>query len=348
LSAAPVRIIVLGQRRGLSIRWVTRGGLAQCLGGRAIRWPRTAGPHYRAVVPIHDDEVRATVEQVRRLVADQCPQWAGLPVTPLAEELEGTDHALLRIGDALVARMPKIASAVDQADSDARWLPVLASRLPVRIPVPLHVGEPGAGYPWRWTVVPWIAGTTPPRLGCDDVVLAREVAFVRALHRVDPAGGPQRAPGSRGSALRHADEGVRRVLPRLAGHDDGFEVAAAEAAWEVCLAAADWDRAPVWIHGDLQPGNLIIDGDRLAAVIDFGALGVGDPAPDVAPALWIFTGAARDVYREAVGYDDATWRRAYAWVLAPSLTGIDYYRRTFPRMAEHGRRMARAVIAELT
>jgi aminoglycoside phosphotransferase (APT) family kinase protein len=299
-------------------------------------------------VPIHDDEVRATIEQVRGLVADQCPQWAGLPVTPVHDELEGTDHVLFRIGDALLARMPKIASAVGQADSDARWLPVLESHLPVRIPVPLHVGEPGAGYPWPWSVVPWYEGSTPPRLGCDDVMLARDVvAFVRALHRVDPAGGPGKPPGSRGSALIHADEGVRRVLPRLAGYDDGFYVAAAEAAWNACLAAAPWDKTPVWLHGDLQPGNLITNGSRLAAVIDFGGLGVGDPAPDVAPALWTFTGAAREAYREAVGYDDATWRRACGWALAPSLTGIDYYRHTFPRMAEHGRRMVRAVIAEL-
>ena len=300
------------------------------------------------VVAIHDDEVRATVGQMRRLVPAQCPQWAGLPVTPLPEELEGTDHVLFRIGDELVARMPKIAWAVDQADSDARWLPMLASRLPVRIPAPLFVGEPGAGYPWRWTVVPWVAGSTPPRLGCDDVRLAGDLAaFVRALHRVDPAEGPAKPPGSRGSALRHADDGVRRVLPRLAEHDDGFDVAAAEAAWNACLAAPDWHRDPVWIHGDLQPGNLIISGGRLVAVIDFGALGVGDPAPDVAPALWTFTGAARDAYRDAVGYDDATWRRACGWALGPSLTGIDYYRHTFPRMAEHGRRMVRAVIAEL-
>ena len=98
-------------------------------------------------MPIHDDEIRATVEQVHRLVAAQRPQWAGLPVTPLPGEVEGTDHVLFRIGDELVARMPKIAWAVDQADSDALWLPVLAPHLPVRIPVPLHVGRAGRGVP---------------------------------------------------------------------------------------------------------------------------------------------------------------------------------------------------------
>jgi aminoglycoside phosphotransferase (APT) family kinase protein len=210
------------------------------------------------------------------------------------------------------------------------------------------VGEPGAGFPWRWTVVPWIGGTTPPRLGCDDVPLARDVAaFALAMHKIEPAGGPVKPAGSRGSALVHLDAGVRRRLPQLAEHDDGFAVADAEAAWEVCLAAPAWEGDPVWIHGDLQPGNLITDAGRLAAVIDFGALGLGDPAPDVAPALWTFTGAAREAYREAIGYDEATWRRACGWALAPSLTGVDYYRHTFPRMAEHGRRMIRAVIAEL-
>ncbi len=300
------------------------------------------------VVPIHDDELRASVGQVRSLLAAQCPQWADLPATPIPDELEGTDHVLFRVGTDLVARMPKIAWATDQADSDARWLPMLEPHLPVRIPVPLHVGEPGAGYPWRWTVAPWFSGSTPARLGSDDVILARDVAaFARALHKVDPTEGPIKPPGSRGSALLHTDERVRRVLPRLADYDDGFDVTAAEAAWEACLQAPAWSRDPVWIHGDLQPGNLIIEDGRLTAVIDFGALGVGDPAPDVAAALWTFTGAARKAYREAIGYDDATWRRACGWALAPSLTGIDYYRHTFPRMAEHGRRMVRAAIAEL-
>jgi aminoglycoside phosphotransferase (APT) family kinase protein len=116
------------------------------------------------VVPVHDGEVRATVEQVHRLVAAQRPRWADLPVTPLPGQVEGTDHVLFRIGDELLARMPKIAWAVDQADSDARWLPVLAPHLPVRIPVPLYLGEPGAGYPWRWTVVPWICSVFSLRL----------------------------------------------------------------------------------------------------------------------------------------------------------------------------------------
>jgi aminoglycoside phosphotransferase (APT) family kinase protein len=173
-------------------------------------------------------------------------------------------------------------------------------------------------------------------------------AFARALHSVDADGGPRKPPGTRGSSLTYVDPAVREALPRLVQHDDGFDVAAAQAAWEVCLAAPDWDRPPVWIHGDLQPGNLIVRDGRLVGVIDFGAFGVGDPAPDVAPALWTFTGEARSAYRSAMACDDDTWLRACGWALGPSLTGIDYYRHTFGRMAEHGRRMVRAVIAELS
>jgi aminoglycoside phosphotransferase (APT) family kinase protein len=297
---------------------------------------------------MHANEVRASAEVVRDLLRAQCPQWSGLCVTPLPEDVEGTDHVLFRVGDKLLARMPKVVEAVEQAEADARWLPLLAPQLPVRVPVPLHVGGPGEGFPWTWTVVHWFPGETPPRLGIDDGALAHDLAtFARAMHAIEPMGGPVKPPGTRGSSLRHVDEAVRRVLPRLRDHDDGFDVGAAEAAWHACLGAPEWDRPVVWIHGDLQPGNLIVDQGRLTAIVDFGALGLGDPAPDVAPALWTFTGAARDVYRDAVGYDDATWLRACGWALAPSLTGIDYYRHTFPRMAEHGRRTVRAVLAEV-
>lgn len=298
---------------------------------------------------MHDDEVRATADQVSQLLREQCPRWSGLPVVALADDVEGTDHVLFRVGDEIVARMPKVGWAADQVESDARWLPVVAPHLPVRVPAPIFVGEPGANFPWRWSLVPWIPGTTPPRLGCDDVSLASDLAaFARALHSVEADGGPLKPPGTRGSALIHADPPVREAVSRLAEHDDGFDVAAAEAAWDICLKAPEWDRPPVWIHGDLQPGNLIVRDGRLAGVVDFGAFGVGDPAPDVAPALWSFTGEARSAYRKAMDYDDATWLRACGWALGPSLTGIDYYRHTFPRMAEHGRQMVRAVVAELS
>lgn len=298
---------------------------------------------------MHADEVCATPELVGRLVAEQCPQWAHLPVTPLPHDVEGTDNVLFRLGEAHVVRMPKIDWAQHQATSDARWLPRLAPHLPVTVPVPAHVGRPADDFPYAWSVVPWVEGTTPPRLGTDDVVLAGELAaFVRALQAVDPTDGPTKPPGNRGTPLRHVDEAARRALGRLRDHDDGLDLDAAARAWGLCVAAPEWHRPPVWLHGDLQPGNVVVDGGHLAAVIDWGALGVGDPAPDVTAALWTFTGDARSAYLDALAPDEATWLRACGWALAPSLTGIDYYRHTFPRMAEHGRRMVRAVVAALT
>ena len=298
---------------------------------------------------MHDHEVRATPELVERLVAEQCPQWARLPVTALPDDVEGTDNVLFRLGEALVVRMPKVEWAQGQATSDSCWLPHLAPHLPARVPVPVHLGHSTGDYPWAWSVVPWVEGTTPPRLGSDDVSLARDLAhFALRLREIDATDGPSRPPGSRGAPLRHVDEAARAALARLRDDDDGLDLEAAEAAWDRCVSAPDWEGEPVWLHGDLQPGNLVVHGGRLAAVIDWGALGVGDPATDVAPALWTFTGSARQAYKEAVAPDEATWLRACGWALAPSLTGIDYYRHTFPRMAEHGRHMVRAVVAELT
>ena len=297
---------------------------------------------------MHKDEVRVSADQVHQLLAAQCPLWADLPIAPLPEGVEGTDHVLFRIGDELVARMPKVAYAVEQAESDARWLPVLGPLLPVKVPVSLHLGQPGSGFPWPWTVVPWMSGVTLPLDGCNQVPIAHELAaFASTLHSLDTRGGPRRQSGSRGAPLIHLDPHVRQVLPRLAEYDDGFDVAKAEAAWDTCVTAPEWEQPPVWIHGDLQPGNLIIEDGHLAAVIDFGGVGLGDPAPDLAPALWTFIGAARAAYREALGYDHATWLRACGWVLGPALTGIDYYRETLPRMAQFGRITVAAVIAEL-
>ena len=297
---------------------------------------------------MHEDEVRATPELVERLVAEQCPQWADLPVTTLPADVEGTDNMLFRLGDELVVRLPKIDWAQDQAESDACWLPRLAPHLPAAVPVPVHLGRASDDYPWAWSVVPWVDGATPPRLGSDDVPLARDLAaFALQLREIDATGGPTKPPGSRGTPLVHVDDAARAALERLRARDDGIDLDAAERAWDRCVSAPAWDSEPVWIHGDLQPGNLVVDGGRLVAVIDWGALGVGDPSPDVAAALWTFSGAARQTYRDIVAPDDATWVRACGWALAPSLTGIDYYRHTFPRMAEHGRRMVRAVVAEL-
>ena len=293
---------------------------------------------------LHEDQVDTDVDLLRRLLADQLPEWADLPVRRVREF--GTDHHLYRLGEDLVARLPIIGWAVDQAHSDATWLPRLAPHLPVALPVPLAVGEPGHGYPYPWTVVPWLPGRTPAGDDIDRAALAADLAaFVRALHAVDPMDGPPRTGTSRGVPLAGLDEGVRRSLATsvaLAGIRDRVL-----AVWEDAVTAPPYDGPAVWIHGDLMTGNLLVDDRRLSAVIDWGGLGLGDPAPDLCPAYWLFDDSVRAEYVAAVGYDDATLRRARGWIVAPAVAGVDYYAETFPAMARAARASVEAVVSEL-
>lgn len=286
----------------------------------------------------------ATADQVRRLVAAQQPQWAGRPVTPVAAF--GTDHCLFRLGDDVVARMPRAPWAVDQAASDARWLPVLAPHLPVAVPVPLAVGEPGEGYPWPWTVVPWLPGVTPTAYDEGLVGLGADLAtYVRALQAVDATDGPLATEGARGAPVRGWDEAVREAIEACGDRIDAVRVTE---VWDDCVAAPDWPHDPVWLHGDLLPGNLLVAGGRLTGVIDYGALGVGDPAPDLQPFWTVLpSGEERAAFRDGADLDDDTWRRGRGWALGPALTGIPYYWDTVPAFAERGLRTVATVLADL-
>jgi aminoglycoside phosphotransferase (APT) family kinase protein len=294
-------------------------------------------------MPMHADQVEVTAPMVRRLLERQLPEHAGLPLRPVAEH--GTDHTLFRLGDDLLVRLPVYAASADQAVSDARWLPVLAPHLPVAVPVPVALGEPDETYPFPWSVVPWLPGAPPTPDNADPHLLAQDLAgFVRTLHAVDPADGPLKTGTSRGAPIRGWDPYVREAVD-LAG--DRVDRARVLVAWEDCLEAPDWAGRPVWIHGDLLAGNLLVDAGRLSAVIDFGALGLGDPAPDLQPAWATLPAAAREEFLDALGYDDDTRRRGRGWALGPALTGIPYYWDTVPAFAQRGLRTVAAVLADL-
>ncbi|NUR25221.1 MAG: aminoglycoside phosphotransferase family protein, partial [Catenulispora sp.] len=259
-------------------------------------------------------EIVVGVDTVRRLIADQFPQWAGLPV--VAQPLSGTDNALFRLGDELVARLPRAPWAVDQVASDATWLPLLAPHLPVPVPLPVAVGAPDAEYPWPWTVVPWLPGGNPdPGADLTEVAVGL-AAFVRAMIAVEPLDGPVKQGISRGVPLQRRDEVTRWSIARLG---DRIDTRAVTAAWDEAMAAPAWAGPPVWLHGDLMAGNLLVDGGRLTAVIDFGGLGRGDPAIELLPCWDLFDARSRAVYAEALGFDDATWVRGWGWPLSGTL-----------------------------
>lgn len=292
---------------------------------------------------MHAEEIVSDGDLVRRLIAAQLPQYDGLAITPVAEF--GTDHCLFRLGAELVVRMPRIVGAADQADSDARWLPLLAPHLPVAVPAPLAIGEPGEGFPWHWSVAPWLPGSTPTAYDDSGAHLTAELAaFVRALRDVDATGGPVASGTSRGTPLAGLDGVVRTAIVESGSRIDGPAVTQ---AWEDALAAGPWARAPVWIHGDLLPGNLLVHDGALSAVIDFGTLAVGDPAPDLLPAWTVLPPGDRDAFRKALGCDDDTWRRGRGWALAPALTGIPYYWTTVPAFAQRGLHTIAAVLDDL-
>ncbi|MEV7092017.1 aminoglycoside phosphotransferase family protein [Amycolatopsis sp. NPDC051045] len=286
---------------------------------------------------------RVTVDAhlVRRLIAGQFPQWAGLPVRPVSQG--GWDNFTFHLGDEMLARLPSASEYALAVDKEQRWLPALAPRLPLPIPVPLAHGKPGAEYPFSWSVHRWLDGepASPDRIS-DPVRLAVDLAgFLAALQDVDPAGGPQ--PGKhnwfRGATLRTYEPVVQRALTALDGHVD---VALAREIWKTALDAR-WDGRDVWFHGDVAPGNLLLGAGELAAVIDFGTCGVGDPSCDTAIAWTLLTADGRQAFRERLSVDDETWARGRGWALWKTLADCA---RTLGRAGEEAVN-ARRVLAEV-
>jgi aminoglycoside phosphotransferase (APT) family kinase protein len=294
---------------------------------------------------MHADEVDTDESLVRRLLAAQLPQWADLPIEPVHSA--GTDNAIYRLGDDMAVRLPRIHWATGQVDKEHQWLPRLAPLLPLAIPVPLAKGKPAEGYPWHWSVHRWLEGENATIERIADPVQAAAVLgqFVAALQRIDADGGP--LPGQhnffRGVPLAMRDAHTRNAIGALHGI---LDTDAATAAWEAALQAPSWHRPPVWIHGDLQSGNLLARQGRLSAVIDFGCLGVGDPASDLIVAWNLLSAETRDVFRAALPVDDATWARGRGWALSVWLVGLPYYLDTNPEFVRHARHTIDEVLAD--
>jgi aminoglycoside phosphotransferase (APT) family kinase protein len=257
------------------------------------------------------------IELVRRLIRDQFPQWADLEVRPVPAP--GWDNQTFRLGDTMSVRLPTAEPYALAVAKEHRWLPVLAPHLPVPIPVPLGRGVPGDGYPHPWSVYRWLDGE--PALGTpiDDLTaFARDVAeFLVALQAIDATGGPEAGRHSwfRGGPLAVYDAETRAAIEALG---DRIPQAAATRMWETALRT-EWSKPPVWFHGDVADGNLLVRDGRLAAVIDFGTSGVGDPACDLVLAWTTLSGDSRAAYREVLDLDDDTWDRGRGWALWKAL-----------------------------
>ena len=258
---------------------------------------------------------------VRRLVAAQFPHWAGLAVRPVP--VDGWDNRTYRLGDELTVRLPSAAGYVPAVAKEHRWLPVLAPQLSVRIPQVVGIGRPSPDFDRPWSIRRWLPGQTAgPDTVPNPLALARSLAeFIQQIQAVDPHEGPLAGAHSffRGTPPAHYDSETKAALTRWPGR---LDVDRAAAVWAAALAA-DFDGPPVWFHGDIATGNLLMQQGRLHAVIDFGTSGVGDPACDLVIAWTFFEGPARQVFRAAVAQDEGCWARARGWALWKALISLD-------------------------
>jgi aminoglycoside phosphotransferase (APT) family kinase protein len=263
---------------------------------------------------MHVDELDISEELVSRLLADQFPELVELPLRRI--EPEGTVNAIFRLGDEFAVRLARRDGPRQPGSKELAWLPRLAPLLPVEIPVPIGQGRPADGYPWFWEVHTWVDGETLPIEAIDAVQAARDLAaVVGALQRADPGG----APPGRGVPLTQRDTEFRHWLKGFNGDS------AVTAEWDRALAAPPWPGPPVWHHGDLDARNWLVRDGRIRGVIDWGSMGVGDPACDVMVAWKLHSTAARDAFRSALPTDDATWQRARGWVVSQAVAILAYY-----------------------
>lgn len=254
---------------------------------------------------------------VHRLIKSQFPQWASLPIRPV--ENSGWDNRTFHLGSEMVIRLPSGSCYADQVKKEQYWLPRLAPHLSLSIPTPIALGQPSADYPWHWSIYRWLPGQTASKNCIDDMNLFAEdlAKFLLELQSIDSAGGPPAGKHSfyRGGSLTTYDKETQQAIKLLGNQIDAKTIAA---IWEESLSSS-WQREPVWIHGDIAVGNLLVEKARLRAVIDFGQLAIGDPACDLVIAWSFFKDESRKVFRGKLNLDRATWSRARGWALWKAL-----------------------------
>ncbi len=306
---------------------------------------------------LHDNELSISPALVRTLVDSQFPQFAQLPIASLGAS--GSTNRLFRLGDELLIRLPRQPNSGRGISKERNWLPRLRSYLPVGVPEIVALGKPEAGYPEHWSITRWLEGELPPiwQHGMPDdparTTLAEQLAvFIQALQSVEI---PEEARTDktlrwyRGRPLVEYDGYFQRTLEHcrsIEGVDLDFEKV--RVVWTAALELPGADRMAEdrWYHSDLVAENLLLRDGKLAAVLDFGGLSIGDPTIELHGAWELFDPPARDAFRQALQVDEAQWFRGRAWALAIALGALSYYWHTMPNRRRDRLAMAKAVLAD--
>lgn len=296
---------------------------------------------------LHENEIPIDETTVRSLLTAQCPEWAGLSVSPAGA---GTDNTMYRLGDDLLVRLPRTADKGRSVRKEQEWLPRLAPLLACRIPEPVHAGTPTDVFPVVWSVHRWIDGEVAgPDTVRDWAAFGADLAaFVRELHRVDLMGATRTGDLSwyRGGGLGTCDEWIGGYFDDCrATVGSELDVDTLQRLWRAARSQPEPFGPHGWLHGDLKPTNLLVREGGLHAVIDFGALSVGFPDAEHS-TVWDLPPRARHAYWDALSLDDATWVRARAWAIAVGVSGISYYWHTFPAFVAECLARLRAIVAD--
>lgn len=271
-------------------------------------------------------EQQPSLSIARRLIDAQCPQWRALELSAVSSA--GTDNALFRLGCDWVVRLPTVARAAEHASKEARWLPTFQGELPLKVPVPEFLGRASEAFDRAWSVVPWIKGQdlrAAVDLNLVDVA-TRLGECLGAVHGLPTEGAPPAGEqnNGRGLPLATRDHWVQQAIEAL-DNQALIEPAPVLDLWQRCLDCPTSSREPRWVHGDPNAGNLIASDGKLAALIDWGLMGVGDPAVDLLAGWYLFDADARPVFRSTMGIDDGVWLRGAGWALSMALIAWPYY-----------------------
>lgn len=293
---------------------------------------------------MHDNELVVNQDLVRELLRSQCPQWADLQLKPILSS--GTDNALFRLGEDYVVRIPRIEWSLDSVangiNKEYYWVPKLATSLKTSISEPLFKGCSNESFPWPWSITKWNDGYNPDFEKENEYEqLAIDLAcFLNELHSIHL---PEEGPLSRrGVPLKELDDETKQAINTLS---DDMDIKPLAILWEKLVDTPNWNHQPVWIHGDLLPGNILIQNNRLSAVIDFADVGLGDPACDLIVAWSLLNSHSRAIFRNHLeNIDEHTWQRGQGWALSIALIILPYYRDTNPVLTSIARRIIQQLL----